>query len=49
MMPMNRLTSYLAVELKELKQEAGDDARDANEQVDDDEEDVSCARLREDK
>ena len=34
-MPMNRLTSYLAVELKELKQEAGDDASDdANEQVD---------------
>ena len=30
-MPMNRLTSYLAVELKEFKQEAGDDA---NEQVD---------------
>ena len=35
MMPMNRLTSYLAVELKEFKQEAGDDASDdANEQVD---------------
>ena len=34
MMPMIRLTSYLAVELKEFKQEAGDDACDANEQVD---------------
>ena len=34
MMPINRLTCYLAVELKELKQEGGDDARDADEQVD---------------
>ena len=33
-MPINRLISYLAVESKEFKQEAGDDARDANEQVD---------------
>ena len=31
MMLMNRLTSYVAVELKEFKQEAGDDARDADE------------------
>jgi len=41
--------SYLAVELEKLQQEAGNDACDADEEIDDDEEDVCCAGLGEDK
>ena len=38
---------YLAVLLEEFQEEAGDDAGDAYEQIDDDEEDVRSARLSE--
>jgi len=38
---------YLAVELEEFEQEAGDDAGDADEEVDDNEEDVGGARFSE--
>jgi len=41
------VASYLAVDLEEFQEEAGNDARDTNEQVDDNEEDVSSAWLSE--
>jgi len=40
---------YLAVKLEQFEQKAGDDACDSNEEVDDNEEDVSSAWFSEHK